>query len=64
MSSDDVIHSLYIPAFRLKMDVIPGRYSTTWFEANTPGEYTLFCAEYCGTQHSQMLAKVVVHPFG
>ncbi len=64
MSSDDVIHSLYIPAFRLKMDLIPGRYSTTWFEANTAGNYTLFCAEYCGTQHSQMLARVVVHPSG
>ncbi len=64
MSSDDVIHSLYIPSFRLKMDLIPGRYSTTWFEADTPGEYTLFCAEYCGTQHSKMLAKVVVHPSG
>ncbi len=64
MSSDDVIHSLYIPAFRLKMDLIPGRYSTTWFEAHTAGDYTLFCAEYCGTQHSTMLAKVVVHPSG
>ena len=64
MSSDDVIHSLYIPAFRLKMDVIPGRYTTTWFESEMPGEYTLFCAEYCGTQHSKMLAKVVVHPSG
>ena len=64
MSSDDVIHSLYIPAFRLKMDVIPGRYTTTWFESELPGDYTLFCAEYCGTQHSNMLAKVVVHPSG
>jgi cytochrome c oxidase subunit 2 len=64
MSSDDVIHSLYIPAFRLKMDLIPGRYSSTWFEADTPGDYTLFCTEYCGTQHSNMLAKVVVHPPG
>ncbi len=64
MSSDDVIHSLYIPSFRLKMDVIPGRYSTTWFEAHASGEYTLFCAEYCGTQHSKMLAQVVVHPAG
>jgi cytochrome c oxidase subunit 2 len=64
MSSDDVIHSLYIPAFRLKMDLIPGRYSTTWFEAHTPGDYTLFCAEYCGAQHSNMLARVVVHPSG
>ncbi len=64
MSSDDVIHSLYIPAFRLKMDVIPGRYTTTWFESTVPGEYTLFCAEYCGTQHSKMLAKVIVHAPG
>lgn len=64
MSSDDVIHSLYIPAFRLKMDLIPGRYTSTWFEATDHGDYTLFCAEYCGTQHSTMLAKVVVHPSG
>ncbi len=64
MSSDDVIHSLYIPAFRIKMDLVPGRYSTTWFQADTVGQYTLFCAEYCGTQHSTMLAKVVVHPSG
>ncbi len=64
MSSDDVIHSLYVPAFRIKKDLVPGRYSTTWFEAQKVGEYTLFCAEYCGTQHSTMLAKVVVHPSG
>lgn len=64
MESDDVIHSLYVPAFRIKMDVVPGRYTTTWFEANRPGEHKLFCAEYCGTQHSQMLAKVVVHDSG
>lgn len=64
MKSDDVIHSLYIPAFRLKMDLVPGRYSTTWFEADTVGDYILFCAEYCGTQHSKMLARVVVHPSG
>lgn len=64
MTSDDVIHSLYIPSFRLKMDVIPGRYTSTWFEANTVGDFVLFCAEYCGTQHSQMLARVVVHPSG
>ena len=64
MSSDDVIHSLYVPAFRLKMDVIPGRYSTAWFEAEKPGDYTLFCAEYCGTKHSNMLAKVIVHSAG
>lgn len=64
MSSDDVIHSLYIPAFRLKMDVVPGKYTQTWFEANSPGDYVLFCAEYCGTQHSTMLARVIVHPSG
>lgn len=64
MRSDDVIHSLYVPAFRLKMDVVPGRYNTTWFEATEVGDYTLFCAEYCGTKHSMMLAKVVVHPSG
>ena len=64
MSSDDVIHSLYIPAFRLKMDVVPGRFTKTWFQATQTGEHQLFCAEYCGTKHSTMLAKVVVHPSG
>ena len=64
MSSEDVIHSLFVPAFRLKMDVVPGRYTKTWFEARRVGEYTLFCAEYCGEQHSKMLAQVVVHPSG
>ena len=64
MSSYDVIHSLYVPAFRLKMDVVPGKYTSTWFEATTTGDFVLFCAEYCGTQHSSMLAKVVVHPSG
>ena len=64
MTSVDVIHSLYVPAFRVKMDVLPGRYSHTWFEANTVGDYTLFCTEYCGTKHSEMLSKVVVHPSG
>jgi cytochrome c oxidase subunit II len=64
MSSDDVIHSLFIPAFRLKMDVVPGRFTKTWFHATAIGEHQLFCAEYCGTQHSTMLAKVVVHPSG
>jgi cytochrome c oxidase subunit 2 len=62
MSSDDVIHSLYVPAFRIKRDLVPGRYSKTWFEATEVGEYTLFCTEYCGTGHSLMNAKVVVHP--
>jgi cytochrome c oxidase subunit II len=60
MASQDVIHSFYIPAFRLKQDVLPGRYTTMWFEATEPGEYHLFCAEYCGTQHSGMIGRVVV----
>jgi cytochrome c oxidase subunit 2 len=60
MASEDVIHDLYVPAFRVKQDVIPGRYSTLWFEATKPGRYHLFCAEYCGTQHSGMIGQVVV----
>jgi cytochrome c oxidase subunit 2 len=64
MSSADVIHSLYVPVFRIKRDVVPGRYAKVWFEATEPGEYDLFCAEYCGTSHSDMLAHVVVHPPG
>lgn len=64
MSSDDVIHSMFIPAFRVKRDVIPGRYTSLWFEATEPGTYDLFCAEYCGTKHSDMISKVVVHPSG
>lgn len=59
MTSQDVIHSFYIPAFRIKQDVLPGRYTTQWFEATKPGEYHLFCAEYCGTSHSGMIGKVV-----
>ena len=58
MTSQDVIHSFYIPAFRIKQDVLPGRYTTMWFEATQPGEYHLFCAEYCGTEHSQMIGTV------
>ncbi len=49
MTSEDVIHSFYVPAFRIKQDVVPGRYTTAWFEATKPGAYHLFCAEYCGT---------------
>jgi len=64
MTSADVIHSFFIPAFRVKADVVPGRYTKTWFEATIPGEYDIFCAEYCGTSHSDMLATVVVHPPG
>lgn len=60
MTSEDVIHSFYIPAFRVKMDVIPGRYTSLWFQATQAGEYHLFCAEYCGTKHSGMIGKVVV----
>jgi cytochrome c oxidase subunit II len=54
MASEDVIHSFYIPAFRVKADVIPGRYNHLWFTATKPGRYHLFCAEYCGTNHSGM----------
>lgn len=60
MTSEDVIHSFFIPAFRMKMDVVPGRYTTTWFEATKAGEYHLFCTEYCGTNHSRMIGRVVV----
>jgi cytochrome c oxidase subunit 2 len=60
MASEDVIHSFYIPAFRIKADVIPGRYTTMWFEATTTGTYHLFCAEYCGTEHSKMIGSVTV----
>jgi cytochrome c oxidase subunit II len=60
MSSEDVIHSFYVPAFRVKADVVPGRYTSLWFKATQPGEYHLFCAEYCGTKHSGMIGKVVV----
>jgi cytochrome c oxidase subunit 2 len=62
MASQDVIHSFYVPAFRIKLDVIPGRYMTLWFEATKPGVYHLFCAEYCGTAHSGMRGRVVVLP--
>jgi cytochrome c oxidase subunit 2 len=58
MGSEDVIHSYYIPAFRVKADVIPGRYNTLWFTATKPGRYHLFCAEYCGTKHSGMIGWV------
>ena len=64
MTSEDVIHSLFVPAFRTKMDVVPGRYTTMWFEATEAGTFPLYCAEYCGTKHSDMLANVVVHASG
>jgi cytochrome c oxidase subunit 2 len=60
MSSQDVVHSYYIPAFRVKQDVVPGRYTVLWFEPTKVGEFHLFCAEYCGTQHSGMIGRVVV----
>ncbi len=60
MTSQDVIHSFYIPAFRMKQDVLPGRYTVEWFRATKPGTYHLFCAEYCGTQHSGMVGYIVV----
>ena len=60
MTTEDVIHSLYVPAFRIKTDVVPGRYTYAWFEATKPGRYYLFCAEYCGTNHSGMGGWVVV----
>lgn len=58
MTSEDVIHSFFVPAFRTKQDVLPDRYTTTWFEAIKPGKYHLFCAEYCGTKHSGMIGWV------
>lgn len=60
MTSEDVIHDFYLPAFRVKQDVLPGRYTSVWFEATKAGVYQLFCAEYCGTQHSGMIGRVVV----
>jgi cytochrome c oxidase subunit II len=59
MTSEDVIHSFYVPAFRVKQDAVPGRYVTMWFQATKPGTYHLFCAEYCGTLHSGMIGHVV-----
>jgi cytochrome c oxidase subunit II len=60
ITSQDVIHSFYIPAFRIKMDAVPGRYTSTWFEASKTGTFHLFCAEYCGTAHAGMGGRVVV----
>ncbi|RMG98026.1 MAG: cytochrome c oxidase subunit II [Deltaproteobacteria bacterium] len=62
LTSQDVIHSFFIPAFRVKRDAVPGRYTTVWFEATRPGRYNLFCAEYCGDQHSEMRGVVHVLP--
>jgi cytochrome c oxidase subunit 2 len=60
MTSQDVIHSFFVPEFRLHMDVLPGRYTTAWFEATQTGRFNLFCSQYCGTDHSVMIGEVVV----
>lgn len=60
ITSEDVIHSVYAPAFRMKMDAVPGRYTFAGFEATQPGKYHLFCAEYCGTKHSEMIGWIYV----
>lgn len=60
MTSQDVIHSFFVPAFRVKQDLLPGRYTTLWFQATQTGTFHLFCAEYCGTQHSEMRGRVIV----
>jgi len=60
MISQDVFHSFSIPDFRVKREVIPGRYSTVWFNATTPGTYHIFCTQYCGTKHSGMIGEVTV----
>jgi cytochrome c oxidase subunit 2 len=60
LASQDVIHSFYMPAFRMKQDAVPGRYTRIFFEATKVGEYHLFCAEYCGAQHSGMIGSIVV----
>src|SRR6201985_1583797 len=64
MISQDVFHSFSIPDFRVKREVIPGRYTTVWFNATTPGTYHIFCTQYCGTQHSGMIGEVTVLPPG
>lgn len=62
MTSQDVIHSFFVPAFRVKQDVVPGRYTALWFKPTRVGSYHLFCAEYCGTDHAVMRGKVIVMP--
>jgi cytochrome c oxidase subunit II len=60
MASQDVIHSFFVPAFRVKHDVVPGRYQTLWFKAEKTGVFALLCAEFCGTDHSRMTGRIVV----
>ena len=55
-----MIHSFFVPAFRIKYDVLPGRYTNIWFQATKTGEFPLHCAEYCGTEHAEMIGKVIV----
>jgi cytochrome c oxidase subunit 2 len=62
ITSRDVIHSFFVPALRIKMDALPGRYTQTWFVSDRPGRYEIFCAEYCGLGHSSMLGELVVMP--
>jgi cytochrome c oxidase subunit 2 len=60
LTSEDVIHSFYVPAFRIHMDVLPGRYTSVWFQPTRPGKYHLFCSQYCGTNHAGMRGSVEV----
>ena len=60
MASEDVIHSFSIPAFRVRHDVVPGHYDALWFRATKPGKYRIFCTEYCGDRHSQMIGYIYV----
>ena len=60
MTSEDVIHDFFVPAFRVKRDVLPGQYETMWFRADRVGTYHLFCSQFCGTAHSNMVGEVVV----
>jgi len=60
MTSEDVIHDFFVPAFRVKQDVVPGRYTTVWFQPTKPGQYHIFCSQYCGTKHSGMIGWVYV----
>lgn len=62
MTSQDVIHSFYVPAFRMKQDLVPGRYTEAWFKATKVGTYDLMCAQYCGLDHSRMIGQVIVMP--
>lgn len=61
MQSQDILHSFFVPDYRIKQDVLPNRYTYVWFQAEEAGESQIFCTEYCGTSHSDMLAKVIVH---